>query len=109
MAVSTIKEKVSKPTGLGTYVSITQYASKAGAYNIPSDGLIWLQSRYSSGNYISATVCNADGTNERSVQVGGTGSANVSTMFPVFTGMKAWVSSNNGLNNYVEFIPYKYD
>ena len=111
MAVSKIKkqDQASNPTGLGTYVGITNYSSKAGAYNIPSDGLIWVQSRYSSGNYIGVTVCNEDGTNERAVQIGGTGAANISTMFPVFKGMKAWVSSNNGQNNFADFIPYKYD
>lgn len=111
MAVSTIKKqaKASKPIGLGTYVGITNYTTKAGAYSIPSDGLIWIQCRYSAGNYIGVTVCNEDGTNERAVQIGGTGAANVSTMFPVLKGMKAWVSSNNGQNNYSDFIPYMYD
>lgn len=92
--------------GFGAEVNIESYTSKAAAYTIPSDGIIHLQCRYTSGNYIGVTVCNSDGTNEMSVQIIGAGTGNTNTCIPVFKGMKAWRSSNNGQYNYINFRPY---
>lgn len=94
------------PTGYGSFVDISSYTAKETAYTVPADGYIWLQCRYTTGNYIGTTVCNSDGTCERSVQIIGAGIGNTNTCVPVFKGMKAWRSGNNGSNNYIDFVPF---
>lgn len=93
-------------TGFGTSTDIAGYTSKAGAFTAPCDGLVWIQCRYTSGNYVGVTLCNADGTNERSLQIVSYGTGNNMDCIPIFKGMKVWRSSNNGSYNYVDFIPY---
>ena len=92
--------------GYGGTTNIEGYTTKANAYVFPSDGIIRIQCRYTSGNYIGCTVCNADGTNEFVVQIGSEGTSMKMTAFPVFKGQKAWRSSNNGTNNFIEFHPF---
>lgn len=99
-------EEYTPPSGFGASTDIASYTAKATAFVAPADGFVWIQCRYTSGNYIGVTVCNADGTNERSVQMVGNGTGNVSTILPIFKGMKAWRSSNNGSNNYLDYVPF---
>lgn len=92
--------------GYGSGEQIISHTS-TNKYTVPGDGIIRVWCNYRSGNYVQVTISNSDGTNPQEFHQASGGTGQMSIAVPVFKGQKVWTIANNGLYNYVTFIPYK--